>query len=58
MDKLIADQALDGDVVLDEDRQAYQRAADQWRHLDLVFVESGQRRQPAGELVLLYRPKG
>jgi hypothetical protein len=52
------DEALDGDVVLDGSRQAYLRLkGGGWRHLDLVFVESGQRQQPQGELVLLKRRK-
>jgi hypothetical protein len=50
------DEAQDGDVVLDQDRQAYLRLkGGGWRHMDLVLVESGQRRQPQGELVLLKR---
>jgi hypothetical protein len=52
------DEALDGDVVLDGSRQAFLRLkGGGWRHLDLVFVESGQRQQPEGELVLLKRRK-
>lgn len=45
----------DGDVVLDEHRQAFLRAGQEWRHLDLVMVESGQATQPEGELVILDR---
>jgi hypothetical protein len=52
------DEAQDGDVVLDGRQQAYLRLkGGGWRHLDLVMVESGQRHQPAGELVLLKRRK-
>jgi hypothetical protein len=52
------DEALDGDVVLDGSRQAFLRLkGGGWRHLDLVFVESGQQQQPDGELVLLKRRK-
>ena len=52
------DEAQDGDVVLDGRQQAFLRLkGGGWRHLDLVMVESGQRHQPAGELVLLKRRK-
>jgi hypothetical protein len=52
------DEAQPGDVVLDEKRQAYLRLkSGGWRHMDLVLVESGQRRQPEGELILLQRKK-
>jgi hypothetical protein len=50
------DEVRPGDVVLDGRRQAYLRLkGGGWRHLDMVLVESGQRSEPEGDLVLLQR---
>lgn len=50
------DEAQAGDVVLDGAQQAYLRLkGGGWRHLDMMVVESGQRRQPEGDLILLQR---
>jgi hypothetical protein len=50
------DEAQPGDVVIDGKRQAYLRLkGGGWRHLDMVLVESGQRSEPEGDLVLLQR---
>lgn len=50
------DHAQAGDVALDERGQAFLRISDgTWRHLDMMVVESGQRQQPWGDLLLLRR---
>lgn len=55
MDILAAGDERDGDIVLDGHKQAFQRAGETWRHLDLVLVESGMTTQPEGELAILRR---
>lgn len=55
MDILKPGTERDGDIVLDDHTWAFQRVGGQWRHLDMILVESGQDTQPDGELVILQR---
>lgn len=55
MDILQPGTERDNDIVLDDHTRVFQRVNGQWRHLDMVLVESGQDIQPDGELAILQR---